>query len=92
MLYKLGYGLIIVFEWFSRIFIFKDINYILSCKIPGDMRSTPYTVNGKQEEYSAKRTSKIKYLSERTHQLIARLSQRLDLGLGFNLYNPKYRY
>ncbi len=72
--------------------MFKDINYILCCKIAGDMRSTPYTVNGKQEEYSAKRTSKIKYLSERTHQLIARLSQRLDLGLGFNLYNPKYRY
>lgn len=58
----------------------------------GDMRSTPYIVKDKQEEYSAKRTSKIKYLSERTHQLIGRISQRLDLGLGFNIYNPNYSF
>ena len=58
----------------------------------GDMRSTPYNVNNKQLDYSAKRTSKVKYLSERYHPGIDKLSARMELALGVSLYNPNYRY
>ena len=38
----------------------------------GDMTSTPYVVNGKVAKSSPLRASKIKYISERNHALIAK--------------------
>ena len=33
------------------------------------MRSTPFAVGGKDEEFSFKRTSKVKYISERNNDI-----------------------
>ena len=57
-----------------------------------DMRSTPFSIGGLNEEFSFKRTSKVKYISERKNRLALTTTKRMELATGFNIYNPSYRY
>ena len=61
-------------------------------KAKGNMKATPYEVNNQDYEYSHKRSSKIKYISERTDKLALTLSRRLERALSLNIYTPEYRF
>ena len=56
----------------------------------GKMKSTPYTVNGKYSIYSKERTSKVKYLNERSVPEAMVVSKRIELATHFKLYHEYY--
>ena len=56
----------------------------------GKMKSTPYTSSGKLNAYSKGRTSKVKYLNERSVPEAMVLSKRIELATGFKLYHEYY--
>ena len=60
-------------------------------KAIGDMKATPYNVGGKNEEFSYKRNSKIKYISERVDNFALGISRRLEDALAFNIFQPEHR-
>ena len=61
-------------------------------KAKGNMKATPYSVGNHQEEFSYKRSSKIKYVSERNDDLALRITRRMELALKFNIFSPNYRF
>ena len=64
----------------------------MKAKAKGRMKATPYGVNNVNEEFSYKRSSKIRYVSERNDDLAARITTRIERALAFNVYTPNYRY
>ena len=64
----------------------------MKSKAIGDMKATPYVVNGVQEEFSYKRSSKIKYVSERTDLTALAISRRLEAALGLRVFQPGARF
>ena len=56
------------------------------------MKATPYTIGSKTNDFSYKRTSKIKYISERNDIWAEKMSSRLELATGYKVYDPNYRY
>ena len=57
-------------------------------KAKGDMKATP--AEGK--DYSYMRTSKIKYISERTDKLALAIRSRMEAALAYRIYTPDYPY
>ena len=68
-----------------------DIRQI-KAKAIGDLKATPYSVGGVTEDFSYKRNSKIKYISERTDRLALAISRRMEDALAFHIYQPEYRF
>ena len=64
----------------------------MKLKAIGDLKATPYSLGGVTENYSYKRNSKIKYISERTDSLALRISRRLEDALAFKIYQPEHRF
>ena len=64
----------------------------MKSKAIGDMKSTPYSVDGEELDFSYKRNSKIKYISERTDSLALAISRRMEDALAFHIYQPEYRF
>jgi len=56
------------------------------------MKATPYSIANKNVDFSYERTSKVHYLSERTDNLTFELTKRLELALGFKMYQPGRPY
>ena len=52
------------------------------------MKATPYSVDGEELDFSYKRNSKIKYISERTDGLALTISRRLEDALALNIFRP----
>jgi hypothetical protein len=68
-------------------------------KTTGWMKATPYAVSkagdessGVDLDFSYDRTSKVHYLSERTDDLMAQISRRMELATGFRVFKPTYNY
>merc|ERR1711971_1018876 len=61
-------------------------------KTKGQMKATPYNVGNTQLTFSYKRTSKVKYISERSDELAAKITKRLELAMGHRIYSPDYKY
>ena len=61
-------------------------------KTMGNMKATPYGTESKTNDFSYKRTSKIKYISERNDIWAEKVSTRLELATGYKVYDTKYRY
>ena len=64
----------------------------MKSKAKGKMKATPYSVGNVQEDFSYKRSSKIKYVTERNDQLATRVSRRLEKALAFKVYSENYRF
>ena len=64
----------------------------MKLKAIGDLKATPYSVGGVTEDYSYKRNSKIKYISERTDSLALAISRRMEDALAFHIYQPEQRF
>ena len=64
----------------------------MKLKAIGDLKATPYSVGGVTEDYSYKRNSKIKYISERTDSFALKISRRMEDALAFKIYQPDYRF
>ena len=60
----------------------------MKAKAIGDMKATPYSVSGEELDFSYKRNSKIKYISERTDSLALAISRRLEAALALNIFQP----
>ena len=58
----------------------------MKAKAIGDMKATPYSVSGEELEFSYKRNSKIKYISERTDSLALSISRRLEDALALRIF------
>ena len=57
-------------------------------KAKGNMKATPYEVNNQDNEYSHKRSSKIKYISERTDNFSSNIIQSIrESSLSKYLYS-----
>ena len=69
----------------------KEMDQIKN-KTKGQMKATPFNLGNKQLQFSYKRTSKIKYISERSDELAAKLTKRLELALGYKIYIPNQKY
>ena len=63
----------------------------IKAKAIGDLKATPYSVGGVTEDFSYKRNSKIKYISERTDSLALAISRRMEDALALHIYQPEYR-
>ena len=61
-------------------------------KARGHMKATPYSVGDVNQEFSYKRNSKIKYVSERTDELARSVTRRLELALAFRMFIPEDRF
>ena len=61
-------------------------------KAKGHMKATPYSVGDENQEFSYKRNSKIKYVSERNDELARAVTRRLELALAFRIFSPEYRF
>lgn len=61
-------------------------------KAKGHMKATPYTVGDDNQAFSYKRSSKIKYVSERNDQLASTVTSRLEKALAFKIFTPEYRF
>ena len=61
-------------------------------KAKGNMKATPYSIGNIQEEFSYKRSSKIKYVSERNDDLALKITRRMEHALKFNIFSPNYRF
>ena len=61
-------------------------------KAKGHMKATPYSVGGENQAFSYKRSSKIKYVSERNDQLARTVTSRLEKALAFKIFTPEYRF
>ena len=61
-------------------------------KAIGDMKATPYNIAGNNEEFSYKRNSKIKYISERADSFALGISRRLEDALAFNVFQPEHNF
>ena len=55
----------------------------------GNLKPTPYRVAGELVKYSARRTSKLLYMSESSNPLIPKISQRVELATRFHLTGHK---
>merc|ERR1712079_933255 len=56
------------------------------------MKATPYNIANTQHQFSYKRTSKVKYISERSDELAAKITRRMELALGYRIFRQNYRY
>jgi hypothetical protein len=56
----------------------------------GRMKSTPYQVGDKEEEYSKLRTSKVMYVNERRSSVAKDMSDKIQLATRYSLYHEKY--
>ena len=61
-------------------------------KAKGHMKATPYSVGDENHDFSYKRNSKIKYVSERNDQLARTVTSRLEKALAFKIFTPEYRF
>ena len=61
-------------------------------KAKGNMKATPYSIGNVEQAFSYKRSSKIKYVSERTDQLARTVTSRLEKALAFKIFTPEYRF
>ena len=51
----------------------------------GNLKPTPYNVAGELVKYSARRTSKLLYMSESSHSLVPKITRRIELATQFHL-------
>ena len=64
----------------------------MKVKAKGHMKATPYSVGDENQDFSYKRNSKIKYVSERNDQLARTVTSRLEKALAFKIFTPEYRF
>ena len=55
----------------------------MKLKAKGHMKATPYAVGKEQHEFSYKRNSKIKYVSERNDELALAVTRRMEDALAY---------
>ena len=61
-------------------------------KTRGQMKATPYNIGNKQLQFSYKRTSKVKYISERADELAEKMTKWLELAMGYKIHIPNKKY
>ena len=57
----------------------------MKLKAKGHMKATPYAVGKEQHEFSYKRNSKIKYVSERNDELALAVTRRMEDALAYKV-------
>ena len=61
-------------------------------KARGGMKATPYNIGKVNHQYSSKRSSKIRYVSERVDETALKVTRRMEKALAMKIYTPSNRY